>query len=102
MESLYGKTGGASDTGDFAGAFEAEVTIKGGDAAMTAVLGRDENGAVTLTVKEPSPLAGVVLKQKDGQMTASYGNMRCRFLYRDFRLARRLNRCFRCYPALRK
>ena len=59
----------------FAGAFEAEVTIKGGDAAMTAVLGRDENGAVTLTVKEPSPLAGVVLKQKDGQMTASYGNM---------------------------
>ncbi len=59
----------------FAGAFEAEVTIKGGDAALTAVLGRDENGAVTLTVKEPSPLAGVVLKQKDGQMTASYGNM---------------------------
>lgn len=59
----------------FAGAFEAEVTIKGGDATLTAVLGRDENGAVTLTVKEPSPLAGIVLKQKDGRMTASYGNM---------------------------
>lgn len=59
----------------FAGAFEAEVTIKGGDATLTAVLGRDENGAVTLTVKEPSPLAGVVLKQKEGQLTASYGNM---------------------------
>lgn len=59
----------------FAGAFEAEVTIKGGDTTLTAVLGRDENGAVTLTVKDPSPLAGVVLKQKDGQLTASYGNM---------------------------
>lgn len=59
----------------FSSAFEAEVTIKSGDASLTAVLGRDESGGVTLTVKEPSPLAGVVLKQNGDQLIASYGNM---------------------------
>lgn len=59
----------------FSGAFDAQITIKSGEAALTAALGRDKDGEVTLTVKEPSPLAGVVLKQKGGQIIASYGNM---------------------------
>lgn len=59
----------------FSGAFEAEVTIKSGETSLTAVLGRDETGSITLTVKDPSPLAGVALKQQGGQLTASYGNM---------------------------
>ena len=59
----------------FSNAFEAEITLHSGDAVLTASVGRDADGAVMLTVKEPALLSGMVIRQKDGALTVSYGNM---------------------------
>ena len=59
----------------FSQAYEAEITLHSGDTALTAVVGRDADGDVTLTVKEPSLLSGMVIRRKGSGLTISYGNM---------------------------
>ena len=59
----------------FSQAFEAEITLHSGDAVLTASVGRDANGNIVLTVKEPALLAGTVIRRKGDTLTVSYGNM---------------------------
>ena len=59
----------------FSNAFEADITLRSGEASLTATVGRDADGNITLTVKEPSLLSGMVIRQKGSALTVSYSNL---------------------------
>lgn len=55
--------------------FQADATIRGESLSLNAKVGSSGTGEVTLTVCEPSPLAGMKFLLKDETVTVTYGNM---------------------------